>query len=363
MKKLFMTFLACGMSLLSFSQAENAVSQNNDIQQKNIQMIGKVNSFTPEYVADDLKKDAGRLLCALNIGKESQIVNEDVEIITQCGRLSTKVQQGRGGIAAAVNNANGGSLGNDVEYEEIGTFTSNPALLIKIKNKTKKTLYIDLGNCFFIRNEEATAFYIPSSTSTNNTTGSGASVNLGAVAGALGVGGAMGTLANGVNVGGGSSNSTVNTTYAQRIVAVPPMSTKLLDPQLLFPKNGMLCDGMYIENVYKGRWTPSFNFKDKEHEQLKCGETFTYQEENSPIKFSAYITYSDTENCATTKNLSVSYYLHSLTGYAKPSGMTSINTGNVEKRIPNFDKGLCFIGTIQPAAYIKAYKMKAFARN
>lgn len=53
MKKLLITFLACGMSLASFSQAENAMPQNNDIQQKNIQMIEKVNSFTPEYVADD----------------------------------------------------------------------------------------------------------------------------------------------------------------------------------------------------------------------------------------------------------------------------------------------------------------------
>ena len=75
----------------------------------------------------------------------------------------------------------------------------NPAFCVTIKNKTNKTIYIDLGNTFFSRGGEAQPYYIPGETHQYKGGTTGASVNMGAVAGALGVGGALGTLANGVN--------------------------------------------------------------------------------------------------------------------------------------------------------------------
>lgn len=73
------------------------------------------------------------------------------------------------------------------------------AIAVTVKNKTGQTLYIDLGNTFFIRNMSPSPYYVPSATQTTTSTTTGASINMGAVAGALGVGGRAGTLASGVN--------------------------------------------------------------------------------------------------------------------------------------------------------------------
>ena len=54
---------------------------------------------------------------------------------------------------------------------------------------------------------------------------------MGSVAGALGIGGVLGTLANGVNVGGASSTGTSTTTYSQRVISIPPMASVSLEPQ------------------------------------------------------------------------------------------------------------------------------------
>lgn len=42
---------------------------------------------------------------------------------------------------------------------------TNYAVQITVCNKTNQVIYIDLGNCFFIRGSEASPFYIPTSTS------------------------------------------------------------------------------------------------------------------------------------------------------------------------------------------------------
>ena len=130
-----------------------------------------------------------------------------------------------------------------VEWQE-GHGDLNQALLLRVRNKTKRTLYVDLGNSFFISMGQAICYYVPSSTTTTHGASSGGSVNLGAVTGALGIGGVAGTLANGINVGGGSTNSTTSTTYSQRIIAVPPMSSVNLPPQYFYGKGA--------RNVTKG---------------------------------------------------------------------------------------------------------------
>ena len=76
-------------------------------------------------------------------------------------------------------------------------------MLFLVQNKTNKPIYIDLGNSFYISLGQSTCYYVPSSTTTSSSSGGGAGVNLGSVAGALGVGGVVGQLAGGVNVGGG----------------------------------------------------------------------------------------------------------------------------------------------------------------
>ena len=238
------------------------------------------------------------------------------------------------------------------QKESFNTNTTNsyadPSFILTVKNKTAQTLYIDLGNTFFVRGgEHATAYYIPSATSTASTSGSGVSVNAGAVAGALGIGGGIGKLASGVNVGGGSSSTSVNVTYSQRVVAIPPMSSKTLDGQPLFCEEGWFCDGLEIVDLAKNiPKLPWFFFRtEKDDPEFENGVEHTYSEDLSPVHFSAYLTYSYTEDCSASKRISSSLYLKNIIGiHSGYPGGTSLNNCRVKYDIPSCDDCIYFVG-------------------
>lgn len=89
-----------------------------------------------------------------------------------------------------------------------------------VYNRTSEIMTIDQTKSFFVNsNGRSTSYYDPTvrTTSTTDLSSSsrGASVNIGSIASALGVGGVIGDIANGVNVGGSGTNgtATTNTTY------------------------------------------------------------------------------------------------------------------------------------------------------
>ncbi len=97
---------------------------------------------------------------------------------------------------------------------------------ITVYNLTDSTMTIDRTQSFFIYPNQQIPYYDPTITTHTSTTSTsrGAAVNLGAVAGALGVGGVTGTLLGGVNVGGSKSSGSSTTTYDidQPIIHIPP---------------------------------------------------------------------------------------------------------------------------------------------
>ena len=125
----------------------------------------------------------------------------------------------------------------------IGMYYEHVIYNLNILNKTNQTIYIDKGNSFKIWNNGlSNCYYDPSEqTSVSSGGGSGVSLGLGAVAGILGIGGTIGQLASGVNVGGGTSH-TVTTTYSQqRVIAIPPHANRnLIDEKFVYTKKGVL---------------------------------------------------------------------------------------------------------------------------
>lgn len=97
---------------------------------------------------------------------------------------------------------------------------------VSIYNLTNKTMSIDRTQSFFMLPSCQIAYYNPQVTTHTTTVGSGSgtSVNLGAVAGAFGVGGIMGRALSGVNVGSSTSGSSSTTTYDVDVpvVHIPP---------------------------------------------------------------------------------------------------------------------------------------------
>ena len=276
-----------------------ATSVSAEAQRLNEEAIRRVNDYNPKYLGDDTDERCKRLLCLLGYGKDSQIINDDIEIECITGALD--FMKFKKGMKEGVSN---GAARSDVPFSDFSSKSyANPGIKLRVKNKSGKTLYLDLGNTFIMRKGVAMAYYVPSSTSTSNTSSSGMGVNLGAVAGAVGVGGALGTLASGMGVGGSSTSATVNTTYSQRVISVPPMSVKELDVQLMFPNVEIYCDGFGIQDYANPNFDflPEFSFATKESGNYNNGETHNFSEETSPVKFGFFVSYSDTENCQNPK--------------------------------------------------------------
>lgn len=232
--------------------------------------------------------------------------------------------------------------------------TNNPAIRFSIKNKTNQTIYLDLANTFYVSLGQSICYYIPSSTTNSHSSLGGGSINLGAVTGALGLGGAVGTIANGVNVGGGSTNTTTNTTYSQRIVAIAPQSTINLTPQYLFCNNDKkLVEGLCYDLVSTSLASNSYdycvyaNFSSKSQSgQMKVGDNYVYSIDNSPVKLSFFVAYSKSEQCTDEHVLQSHYYLSYIFGNSLSKQFANYHlVGNVHNKnsllfaimITNFD--------------------------
>lgn len=268
------------------------------------------------------EEEANSAFFCLGVSPNSILTNDDIEICFKIGRLY-KINKK-----------------SPAEWSEslfsIYRATDNPAIQFSIKNKTNQTIYLDLANTFYVTMGQSVCYYIPSSTTTSNTSGSGAGVNLGSITGALGVGGVAGTLANGVNVGGGSSNTTTNTTYSQRIIAIAPQSTTNLFTQYFFcnePKK--ISKGLFYgytnSAVCLYDYSARINFDAKSQEgPMMFGDHYTYNNESSPVKLSFFVTYDKNEQCTTAKVLSTYFYLSNLFGNIKRNATLS------NENIPHF---------------------------
>lgn len=243
------------------------------------------------------KKKANRGFAILGVKQNSVIANEDIEVGMTLGEM---YQEKKVDVFYPLK-----------VYEKFYVDCSyEPHICFSVKNKQNKTLYLDLGNTFYVSQGQPVCYYIPTASTTSSGSSGGGSLNLGAVAGALGVGGAVGTLASGISVGGGSSKSTSTTTYSQRVIGIPPYATVQLSPKPLYP------DKSY----------PVFNFSsDCEGGTMMVGDNYTYAEETSPLQMSLILAYSETENCERTKSAPIDLYIRQLLGYHERGLSININ--------------------------------------
>lgn len=319
-------------------------SLSAEAQRRNEEAIRRVNDYNPKYLGNDTDKRCKRLLCLMGYGKNSQIINDDIEIECVTGALNfDKLKKGiKEGTFS-------GAARNDIPFKDFATqFYANPGIKLRVKNKSDKTLYLDLGNTFIMRKGVATAYYVPSSTSTSNSSSSGIGVNLGAVAGAVGIGGALGTLAGGIGVGSNSTSGTVNTTYSQRLISVPPMSVKELDVQMMFTNIEIYCDGFGIQGSLNADFylQPEFSFATKEGGYYYNGEIHNFSEETSPVKFGFFVSYSDEENCQNEKKLAFNLYLRQVIGFDKKVSDMYLGASLLSKTIPDYKNYPCFVGAV-----------------
>lgn len=340
-------------------------------QSNNAELIRRINSTNPTFIGEVGEK-AKNVFCLLGCGAESQLENDDISITSEIGRYifrSGKKASLSKTISKHADNERGDLVYQKINKENKYNFT-NPALLVRVTNKTNRNIYVDLANTFIERKGEVSPYYVPSSSTTTITSGSGVGVNMGAVAGAVGIGGVVGTLANGVNVGGGSSLSTSNTVYAQRVIIIPPKMTVKLDPQLLFVKEGKYCDGFLIDNRSAIEEIPEFFFdKEDNGRRMSTGEVLNYDEKESPIKFKFMIGYSFNTDCTDLRSLPFSYYLRSAIGFPGISNdnmrqiYPSSNCNKLPEVIPNYSDYLGFVGYVADGDDIRYFKAGWFDKG
>ena len=101
-------------------------------------------------------------------------------------------------------------------------------LFVTVKNMTDEIMIIDQTKSFLVNSDGNSISYYDPTVRTTSTTdlssaSKGASVNLGAIGGALGISGPLGGILNGINVGG-SESSGVSTTTTTMIADQPQYS-------------------------------------------------------------------------------------------------------------------------------------------
>lgn len=257
----------------------------------NAELIAEYNNEVHEYFLKYPEKNkikkADRYISILGITASSILSTDDIEI--------SLVQ---------VNKENsywyiyGHSIGETIKppYEPYSN-GPEPKYAIIIKNKTSRVVYIDKAACFCTSSTGKTKKYYDHTEYTvteGGNSGSGASVNLGSVADALGVGGAVGTLAGGVNVGGdkGKFSATTTTYKNDRVLTIPPQSSVVLSEDA-YRKHPTNRKEYIITGSYEYHKLPKLS--------LNVDEIKQFTEDNTPSNIVNYmITYSldkELKNC------------------------------------------------------------------
>lgn len=182
---------------------------------------------------------------------------------------------------------------DDAEIVVAYGISADGVLIPVVENKTSEIMVIDQTMSFFVNtNGNSTSYYDPTVRTTEVTDHSsntkGTSVNLGAIAGALGVGGKLGGLLGGVNVANanteGTSTSNITTIADQPRVSLAPKS------------HGQMSKSFHISGIGRGT--------------LNRERSNTYLSSTNAPKFSVCISYS-IDGGTTFKKIVSDFYINS----------------------------------------------------
>lgn len=159
---------------------------------------------------------------------------------------------------------------------------TNGELSVGVANQTDSIMIIDKTKSYFINNGQSISYYDPTvkTTSTTDISSStrGASVNLGGLARAIGIGGIAGTALSAINVGGSGTtgSSTTNTTY------------EVDQPQLTIGPKG----SSSLSHIYKVKGV-GINRSNRWRQEINVSSTqFGLTKQTSPKSFAVCISYS-----------------------------------------------------------------------
>lgn len=279
---------ATGKTKVTVESLSPAAREAND---RYLAMINQ--EITPYIEKDDGKrKEAKDAYMIFGLKDNSVAVNEDISVTAKLGYLCKE--------------------GKTWNFYTTTFYGRDNAVKFTVKNNTDNTIYLDLGNTFYTMLGTPACYYVPSSTINTSVSSSGGAVNIGA----------------GISLGGASTNSSTSVAYSQRVVAIPPMATRELEPMFMFNLDGSYLGskvyGMIMNNQFSGYGSREWVMNLDKDQKLQETQKFSYTAETSPITFSFMVSYSMTEDCTATKSLTLNYFLKDIVAYKSASSM-SIN--------------------------------------
>lgn len=285
-----------GPKLLKISDLSEYEKKANDelIAKYNKKLI--LNKENLPIKEKDKNKNAHNAIHCLGINSKSILCNKDIELLFIAGYIVD---------SKAPYFCEKNQITEDV-------FSPTESFAVIVKNNSERTLYLDLANSFYISvNGKSFSYYTPSTTTKTSSQQKGAGVNLGAITNALGINGAAGTLAQGVNIGGGTETGTSTTTYTQRIIAIAPNSTYYLGAQAVFSQwMTQLIGG----NIFQSEARPLLYDKNTNNgyiptSPIKIGDCTRFEETNSIASSSVIVGYSYSEDAKDIIQLKATVYL------------------------------------------------------
>lgn len=232
-------------------------------------------------------------------------------------------------------------IGFDKVYQDNDNKGRVIGMQIKVTNKTASPIYLDLAACYKIMNGNHTMPYYTNSTySVGSGKTQGASLNLGSVASAFGLGGFAGTIASGVNVGGGNSKSTEITTVEQQIISIPAHASVYLpgmkvsngkeiiecyepfyfsNTEMKTGRGGMIktvlrSQDLTISEDKSNQRVPDMRNATSKSLDIHPWMQTNYTPENSPKHIGRVITYSTSPDFSTFTSLPVKLFLRGAYG-------------------------------------------------
>lgn len=235
--------------------------------------------------AKEEKQGADAVWCRLGVKKNSILCNDDLELSVTAGKL----------VPASGERKNAAFIPGIGEIRDV-------ALSISVRNRSNRTVYVDLGNSYFIRMGEFISYYVsPSSTTVYSAPVESASIA--AVAGSEADG----------------QVRTIQVDGTARVIALAPNTVMNLQARSLFQrKPGDIIAGLKYVAEDSGKekaYQLAFRFPKQATEgELKLGEHLAYASSASPLNFSFAVSYADTGDCAQEKTMLVHFYLKDLVG-------------------------------------------------
>lgn len=301
------------------AENSNEFGINPNLKEDNLELVRQFNSGELRYTNDDTDRKWQCIVCVLGLKEGSIIDTPELSATFSMKRYY----------------ADKSKEGNIKREDTVGLEESSPfpfkarifKMVINLYNKTNKTIYIDLANSFVSTHGDAMAYYVPSATTVTTGSSTGVVANLGAVTAAAGIGGTIGVLASGVSVGGESGSQKSTTTFSQRIVAIPPMSSKSLPAMSIEEGQELLENTLAAKyrlfNKIIDQYVPYFLeiglLKEKKDKytipNLSRGEKIDIPVDLDVIPLSAFLTYSLDENLTTTSSMKMDFCLRQIMGY------------------------------------------------